>query len=160
MISAMVRFAISTVEVIAPDGIKSHWVVALPHRAAVAAVRQIIPPDYSAELSIRRFPAEGLHPGEVREVEPVTHPKCPNDPDQMLKSIIDTATAEPAGSPGNALEYRVYAVGSDGHFVGCSEMICRDDDEAVAKAKRLASDSDVEIWNHRRFVMRLGHRPK
>jgi hypothetical protein len=73
MISAMARFAISTVEVIAPDGVTSHWVVALPHCAAVAAVRRVIPPDHSAELSIRRFPVEGIRPGEVREVEPMTH---------------------------------------------------------------------------------------
>jgi hypothetical protein len=160
MISAMVRFAISTVEVIAPDGIKSHWVVALPHRAAVAAVRQVIPPDHSAELSIRRFPAEGLRPGEVREVEPIAHPKCPNDPNQTVRSIIGTATAEPAESSGKALEYRIYAVGSDGHFVGCNEMICRNDDEAIAQAKRLVVDSDIEIWNHHRFVIRLVHRPR
>jgi hypothetical protein len=160
MISAMVRFAISTVEVIAPDGIKSHWVVALPHRAAVAAVRQVIPPGHSVELSIRRFPAEGLRPGEVREVGPITHPKCPSDPNQTVKSIVDIATAEPAESPGKALQYRIYAVGSDGHFVSCNEMICRDDDEAVAQAKRLMADSDIEIWNRHRFVIRLGHRPK
>src|ERR1700752_5329684 len=132
MISAMVRFAISTVEVVAPDGIKSHWVVALPHRAAVAAVRQIIPPDHSAELSIRRFPAEGLRPGEVREVEAMTHPKCPNDPNQTVKSIIGIATAERLESPDKALEYRAYVIGNDGHFLGCTEMICRDNGEAVA----------------------------
>lgn len=160
MISAMVRFAISAVEVIAPDGIKSHWVVALPHHAAVAAVRQVIPPDHSAELSIRRFPAEGLRPGELREIEAMIHPKRSSDPNQTVKSIIDVATAEPAKSPGEALEYRIYAIGSDGHFVGCNEMICRDDDEAVTQAKRLVINSEIEIWNHHRFVTRLGHRPK
>src|ERR1700739_425521 len=99
MISRMARFPISTVGVIAPHGTKSHWVVALPHSAAVAAVRKIIPPGHSAELSIRRFPAEGLRPGEVREVEAMTHPKCPNDPNQTVKSIIGIATAEPLESP-------------------------------------------------------------
>jgi hypothetical protein len=39
-------------------------------------------------------------------------------------------------------------------------MICRDDGEAVAKAKQLISDSDIEIWNHSRFVIRLVHTPK
>jgi hypothetical protein len=156
----MVRHAISTVEIIAPDGVKSHWVVALPHSAAVAAVRQVIPPDHSVELCIRRFPAEGLRPGEVREVEPMTHPKRPNDPNQTLKSIIGIETAEPAESPGKALEYRAYVIGNDGHVLGCTEMICRDDGEAVAKAKRLASDTDIEVWNRNRFVTRLGHRPK
>jgi hypothetical protein len=160
MISVMVRFAISTVEVIAPDGVTSHWVVALPHRAAVAAVRELIPSDHSAELSIRRFPAEGLRPGDVREVEPMTRPRCPHDLNRTVKPIIEIATVAPGQSPGGALEYRVYAVGSDGHFVGCHEMICRDDDEAVGQAKRLVVDSDIEIWNHGRFVTRLGHGPK
>jgi hypothetical protein len=138
----------------------SHWVVALPLHAAVAAVRQVIPPDHSAELSIRRFPAEGLRPGEVREVKPMTHPKRPNDPNQTMKSIIDIAPAEPAESPGKALEYRAYVIGNDGQFLGCTEMICHDDGEAVAKAKRLASDSDIEVWNRNRFVIRLGHGSK
>jgi len=104
--------------------------------------------------------AEGLRPGEVREIEPMTHPKSPSDPNRTVKSIIDIATAEPAESPGKALEYRAYAVGSDGHFLGCTEMICRDDGEAVAKAKRLVSDTDIEVWNHNRFVILLVHRPK
>jgi hypothetical protein len=66
----MVRLATSTVEVVAPDGAKSHWVVARPHSAAVAAVRQAIPNDHTAELSIRRFSGAGLRPGELREIEP------------------------------------------------------------------------------------------
>lgn len=76
----MVRIAISTVEVVAPDGLKSHWVAALPHDAAVAAVRRVIPPGHTAELSIRRFVGERLRPGDVREIKPVTHPKCPDGP--------------------------------------------------------------------------------
>jgi hypothetical protein len=153
----MVRFAISAVEVIAPDGVKSHWVVGLPHDAAVAAVRQVIPTDHTAELSIRRFTGEGLRPGEVREIEPVNHP---SDPNQTVKSIIDIATGEPRVSRRTLLEYRAYAVGSDGRFIRCDEMTCRDDSEAVAKAKRLISDSDIEVWNHNRFVIRLVHTPK
>jgi hypothetical protein len=156
----MVRVAISTVEVVTPDGIKSHWVVALPHSAAVAAVRQVIPPGHTAELSIRRFTGERLRPGEVREIELMTHPKCPSDPNQTVKSIIDIATGEPRVSRRTLFEYRAYAVGNDGHFVGCSEMICRDDGEAVAEAKRLVGDTDIEVWNRNRFVVRLVHRPK
>jgi hypothetical protein len=156
----MVRVALSAVEVIAPDGVKSHWVVALPHRAAVAAVRRVIPTDHTAELSIRRFTGEGLRPGEVREIEPMTHPKCPSDPNQTVKSVIDTAAGEPRVFRRTLFEYRAYAVGNDDHLVGCSEMICRDDGEAVAKAKRLVGDTDIEVWNRNRFVIRLVHRPK
>jgi hypothetical protein len=34
-------------------------------------------------------------------------------------------------------------------------MICRDDGEAIARAKRLVSDSDIELWNHNRFITLL-----
>jgi hypothetical protein len=88
------------------------------------------------------------------------HPKCPSDPDQTVKSIIDIATGEPRVFRKTLFEYRAYVVGNDGHFVGCSEMICRDDGEAVAQAKQLVSDSDIEVWNRNRFVVLLVHGPK
>jgi hypothetical protein len=49
-------------------------------------------------------------------------------------------------------EYRVYIVGDDEHFIGFEEMVCRDDGEAVAKAKRLLDDHDIEVWSGDRFV--------
>lgn len=76
-----------------------------------------------------------------------------------MKSIIDIATGEFLVTR-RALEYRAYAVGSDGRFIRCDEMTCRDDSEAVAKAKRLMGDSDIEVWNHSRFVTRLVHTAK
>jgi hypothetical protein len=33
-------------------------------------------------------------------------------------------------------------------------MICSDDGEAVAKAKRLTKYYDIEVWNGDRFVIR------
>jgi hypothetical protein len=39
-------------------------------------------------------------------------------------------------------------------------MICSDDGEAVAKAKRLTKYYDIEVWNGDRFVIRLVCRPK
>ena len=154
------RIAISTVEVVAPNGSRSHLVAALPPSAAVAAVRQVIPPGHTVELSIRRFNAECLRPGDVREIKRMTHPKCPSDPNQSAKSIIDSATGKPGVSERKGFEYRAYAIGNDGHFAGCTEMICRDDGEAVAKAERLVSDSDIELWNHNRFIILLVHRPE
>jgi hypothetical protein len=70
----MVRTArLSTVEVVAPDGTKSFWVVALPHSEAVRAVRKIIPTDHKAELSMLRLQSspklDGLRPGEIRKIE-------------------------------------------------------------------------------------------
>jgi hypothetical protein len=85
-------------------------------------------------------------------------PKRLSDPNQTPSSIIDPAAgATPESSSMHVFEYRAYAVGNDGHFVGCTEMICRSDGEAVERAKRLASDSDIELWNHSRFVRRLLH---
>jgi len=52
-------------------------------------------------------------------------------------------------------EYRAYLVGIDDHFVGFEDLICRDDDEAIAKAKRLVDGHDIEVWSGKRFVVRL-----
>jgi hypothetical protein len=84
----------------------------------------------------------------------------PNDPNQTVNSIIDIATGEPRVFRRALFEYRAYAVGSDGHFTQCDEMICRDDGEAIAKTKSLISDSDIEVWNRNRFVIRLVHTSK
>ncbi len=39
-------------------------------------------------------------------------------------------------------------------------MNCGDDGEAVAKAKRLVKDYDIEVWYGDRFVIRLVHKPQ
>jgi hypothetical protein len=52
-------------------------------------------------------------------------------------------------------EYRAYTVGIDGHFIGYEPLVCRDDDEAVVKAKRLVDGHDIEVWSGPRFVIRL-----
>jgi hypothetical protein len=84
----------------------------------------------------------------------------PSDPNQTVNSIVDIATSEPHVFRRTLFEYRAYAVGRDGHFIQCDEMICRDDGEAIAKAKSLIRDSDIEIWNRNRFVIRLVHTPR
>jgi hypothetical protein len=57
-------------------------------------------------------------------------------------------------------EYRAYTVGSGSHFIGFEALTCRDDDEAVARAKRLVDGYDVELWSGARFIIRLTHKPK
>jgi hypothetical protein len=52
-------------------------------------------------------------------------------------------------------EYRAYTVGEDGHFVGYEPMICRNDTEAIANAKRLLDGKDIELWSGDRFIIRL-----
>ena len=67
------RTKIPVVEVIAPDGRKSLWVAAVAMAKAVAAVKEVIPPNYVAVLSERRLTltrkSEVLRRGEVRRVK-------------------------------------------------------------------------------------------
>jgi hypothetical protein len=57
-------------------------------------------------------------------------------------------------------EYGAYAVGRDGHFNGFEPLICADDAEAIAKAKRLVDGHDIELWSGARLVIRLEAEPK
>ena len=157
----MVRVVIPTVEVVAPDGTKSFWVAALPHSEAVAAVRTLIPPDHAAELLILRVrhSQKGLSPGEVRKSEPLPVRKSSSGRNRRAEPINGIAKPESPDFPRTLPEYRAYAVGSDG-LMGFKKIICRDDDEAVAKARRLAKGYDMEIWNGDRFVIRLVQRPE
>jgi hypothetical protein len=84
----------------------------------------------------------------------------PNDRHQTENSIVDIAAGDSRVPPRRLFEYRAYSIGSDGHFVECAEMICGDDGEAVAKAKGLLGASDIEVWNHNRFVIRLVRTPR
>ena len=56
-------------------------------------------------------------------------------------------------------QYRAYAVGIDGHFVGFEALVCADDAEAIEKAKRLVDGHDVELWSGDRFLIRLSRTP-
>jgi hypothetical protein len=67
-----VRTKIPVVEVFAPDGHKSLWVAAVAKANAVAAVKEVIPPNYVATLTKQRLTitrkAEVLQRREVRRV--------------------------------------------------------------------------------------------
>ena len=52
-------------------------------------------------------------------------------------------------------EYRAFTVGRDGHFSGFEPLICANDAEAIAQAKRLVDSRDVELWSGDRLVVRL-----
>ena len=66
------RTKIPVVEVIAPDGRKSLWVAAVAMANAVAAVKEVIPPNYVATLTKQRLTitrkSEVLRRGEVRKI--------------------------------------------------------------------------------------------
>jgi hypothetical protein len=53
------------------------------------------------------------------------------------------------------VEYRMYIVGTDGHFIGYEPLVCVDDDDAVATAKQFVDGHDIEVWCGKRFVIRL-----
>jgi hypothetical protein len=56
--------------------------------------------------------------------------------------------------------YRIYTVGRDGRFLGPpKEVEGADDQEIVAKAMRMASALDLEIWDNVRLVVRLPGTP-
>ena len=73
------RTKIPVVEVIAPDGRKSLWAAAVAMAKAVAAVKEVIPPNYVATLTKRRLTitrkSEVLRRGEVRRIN--TSPRGP-----------------------------------------------------------------------------------
>jgi len=57
-------------------------------------------------------------------------------------------------------EYRVYTVGSDGHFIGFEPLVCATDAEAIDQAKRLVVSHAIELWSGERMVIRLEGKPK
>jgi hypothetical protein len=57
------------------------------------------------------------------------------------------------------IEYRVYFIGSDGHFVRFVGLSCSDDAQAIEQARSLADRQDIELWSADRFVVRLEHKP-
>ena len=49
-------------------------------------------------------------------------------------------------------DYRAYLVDEDGHFSEAVPLICADDTEAIEKARPLAVNKDVELWQLDRKV--------
>jgi hypothetical protein len=57
-------------------------------------------------------------------------------------------------------EYRVYIIGSDGHFHSAVPLECADDDEAMERAEQLVDGHDVELWQRDRKIAKFQHKPK
>jgi hypothetical protein len=53
-------------------------------------------------------------------------------------------------------EYRIYTVGSDGHFIGGKNIECADDQEAIRIAQEAADGRAIELWDRGRFITRMG----
>ena len=52
-------------------------------------------------------------------------------------------------------EYRAYVIGSDGHIVSATGLVCEDDEAAIEEVETFLQDWTIEIWSGDRFVIRL-----
>ena len=57
-------------------------------------------------------------------------------------------------------EYRIYTIGSDGHFYSSIPLDCADDAEATKQAEQLVDGHYVELWQRDRKIARLDRKPK
>ena len=53
------------------------------------------------------------------------------------------------------VEYRIYSVGSDGHFMKSECLECASDEDAIKQAGQSIDTYDVELWSGARVVARL-----
>jgi hypothetical protein len=57
-------------------------------------------------------------------------------------------------------DYRIYVVGTDGHFVTSRGFVCDGDEHAIEWAKQSIEDQPIELWSGKRMVTRLSPPPK
>jgi len=51
--------------------------------------------------------------------------------------------------------YRTYIIGRADHFWGAEDIECADDQAAMQKVQQTMDGRDVELWERRRFIVRL-----
>jgi len=56
-------------------------------------------------------------------------------------------------------EYRAYVIGSDGHVVSATALVCENDEQATAEIRTFLLERTVELWSGDRFVIRLYPEP-
>jgi hypothetical protein len=49
-------------------------------------------------------------------------------------------------------DYRAYILGPDGHIINRIDLVCRDDEDAKERAKQLAYNYAVELWERDRKI--------
>ena len=54
-----------------------------------------------------------------------------------------------------ALEYRAYCIGDDGHIVRSNQFVAANDEAAFEQARNFVNGHDVELWRGDRLVARL-----
>jgi hypothetical protein len=50
-------------------------------------------------------------------------------------------------------EYRAYLIGWDGHIIDRVDLVCRDDEAAIGRAKHLVDGHAVELWHEGRKIV-------
>jgi hypothetical protein len=55
-------------------------------------------------------------------------------------------------------DYRVYVVGSDGHFFDYIPLECADDAQAIEQARQLVDGHDIELWHRARKIVAFGRK--
>jgi len=56
-------------------------------------------------------------------------------------------------------DYRVYVLGSDGHFVRAIQLDCPDDKAAIESAKQFLNGHDIELWQRDGQVAKFDRKP-
>jgi hypothetical protein len=59
------------------------------------------------------------------------------------------------GTGETQMEYRVYAIGTDGHILNSMPLVCDDDDQAKDRAIKLFENNAIELWSGERLVARI-----
>ena len=54
-------------------------------------------------------------------------------------------------------EYRAYIMGPDGHVQSRVDLRCKDESEAIVRAKQLVDGHDVELWQLDRLIRSVKH---
>ena len=57
-------------------------------------------------------------------------------------------------------DYRVYIIGSDGHFEKAIPLDCPNDAAALESAKQFIDGHDIELWQRDRLLARFDGRPR
>jgi hypothetical protein len=53
------------------------------------------------------------------------------------------------------IHYRVYLVGSDGHFETAIDLLCNCDAHAIERTRQLVDGHDLELWQGIRQIARF-----
>jgi hypothetical protein len=61
----------------------------------------------------------------------------------------------PAAGEAQMTDYRVYIIGSDGHFQNVVLLDCSNDKAAIESAKQCVNGHEVELWQRDRLIARF-----